>query len=227
MPTMKIRQPARRVSQDSVQKFRDIPCAAVSDCMGRLYSGGASLRPMHKGGTVLAGPAFTVKTRPGDNLAVHKAIDLAAPGDIIVVDAGGALNNALVGEMMLTHAETRGIAGVVIYGAIRDYGHVSNHTFPVFAAGITHIGPYQSGPGEVNRAVAINGMVIEPGDLVLGDDDGLLCVPFDAVDDIYAEAYKRLQGENAQRERVRNGTVDRAWIDDRIAASNFKFEYLD
>lgn len=227
MTTMKIRQPARRVSEDSVQKFRDIPCAAVSDCMGRLYAGGASLRPMHAGGTILAGPAFTVKTRPGDNLAVHKAIDTAQPGDIIVVDAGGEVNNALVGEMMLTHAETRGIGGVVIYGAIRDYGHVRNHTFPVYAVGVTHIGPYQAGPGEVNRPVSINGMVIEPGDLVLGDDDGLLCIPFDAVDELYAEAFKRLQGENAQRERVRNGTVDRAWIDDRIAASNFKFEYID
>lgn len=227
MPTMKIRQPRRRVSPEVVAQFRTIPCAVVSDCMGRLSAGGAALRPMHDGGTVLAGPAYTVKTRPGDNLAVHKAIDLARPGDVIVVDAGGMLTNAIVGEMMLTHAETRGLAGVVIYGAIRDYGHVRRHDFPVFAAGVTHRGPYQSGPGEVNVPIAIDGMVIAPGDLVLGDDDGLLCVPYAQTAEIHGEAAQRLAGETAQRERVRNGTVDRSWIDDRIAAAQFRFEYLD
>ena len=227
MPTMKIRKPQRRVSPAVVAQFRPIPCAVTSDCMGRLAAGGAALRPMHGGGAVLAGPAYTVKTRPGDNLAIHKAIDMASPGDVVVVDAGGVLTNALVGEMMLTHAETRGIAGVVIWGAIRDSGHVRSHTFPVFAAGVTHRGPYQNGPGEVNVPIAIDGMVIMPGDLVLGDDDGLLCVPFDQTDEIHAEAAKRLAGENAQRERVRNGTVDRAWIDDRIDAALFKFEYID
>ena len=225
MTVLRIMQPARRVSREMVEKYREIPAAVISDSMARLPAGGASVRPMHAGGTVLAGPAYTVKTRPGDNLFVHKAIDLAEPGDIIVVDAGGQLANAIVGEMMLTHAETRGIAGVIIYGAIRDYGHVKQHTFPVFAAGVTHRGPYQNGPGEVNVPIAIDGMVIEPGDLLIGDDDGIVCVPFDKVEEVYPPAFKRLEGENAQRERVRNGTVDRTWIDDRLAAVAFKVEY--
>jgi regulator of RNase E activity RraA len=224
MVSLKIKQPTRRVSAEMVEKYREIPAAVVGDCMLRIEAGGPQLRPMHAGGTVLAGPAYTVKTRPGDNLFVHKAIDLAQPGDIIVVDAGGALDNAIVGEMMLTHAETRGLGGVVIYGAIRDSGHVGKHTFPVFAAGITLRGPFQSGPGYVNVPISLSGMVIQPGDLLLGDDDGLICIPYDDVDALYAESYKRLQGENAQRERVRNGTVDRSWIDDRLKAAPYTIE---
>lgn len=221
-----IQQPKRRVSPEMVDKFRVVPAAVISDSMSRLAGGGAALRPMHAGGKVLAGPAFTVKTRPGDNLFVHKAIDTALPGDIIVVDAGGDLTNAIVGEMMLTHAETRGIAGVVIYGAIRDYGHVRNHTFPVFAAGVTHRGPLHDGPGEINVPIAINGMVIEPGDLMIGDDDGLMCIPYDETELVYGPAAKRLAGENAQRERVRNGTVDRRWIDDCLAKIDYTVKYL-
>ncbi|HEY4201957.1 MAG TPA: RraA family protein [Devosiaceae bacterium] len=226
MPNLRVMQPKRRVSPATVEQFRVIPAAVISDSMSRLTAGGASLRPRHAGGTVLAGPAFTVKTRPGDNLFVHKAIDTALPGDIIVVDAGGDCTNAIVGEMMLTHAETRGLAGVVIYGAIRDSGHVKNHPFPVFAAGITHRGPYHDGPGEINVAIAIDGMVIQPGDLMIGDDDGLMCIPFDETELVYKEAAKRLEGENAQRQRVRNGTVDRKWIDDCLAKIDFKVDYL-
>lgn len=221
MYTLKIKQPRRRVSTEIVEKYRAVPTAVVGDCMGRIQSAPAVIRPMYSCERPLAGPAYTVKTRPGDNLFVHKAIDLAQPGDILVVDAGGALDNAIVGEMMLTHAETRGLGGAIIYGAIRDSGHLRSHSFPVFAAGVTLRGPFQSGPGHVNVPIALAGMVVEPGDLILGDDDGVICIPFDDVEDLYPEAAKRLAGENAQRDRVRNGTVDRKWIDDRLVAMPF------
>ena len=94
----------RKVDAGIVAKFRELPVANVSDNMSRMTAGGARLRPIHGGG-VLAGPAFTVKTRPGDNLMVHKAIDIADPGDVIVVDGGGDLTNSLIGEMMTSHAE--------------------------------------------------------------------------------------------------------------------------
>jgi regulator of RNase E activity RraA len=226
MTNLRVMKPARRVSPETVAKYKLIPTAVISDSMNRLAAGGASLRPRHAGGTVLCGPAYTVKTRPGDNLFVHKAIDTALPGDIIVVDAGGDVTNAIVGEMMLTHAETRGIAGVVIYGAIRDSGHVGSHPFPVYACGITHRGPYHDGPGEINVPIAIDGMVIQPGDLVIGDDDGLMCVAFDETEALYPQAAKRLEGETAQRVRVRNGTVDRKWIDDCLANIDYKVDYL-
>ena len=95
----------------------------------------------------LPGPALTVKTRPGDNLMVHKALLMAEPGDIIVVDAGGDLTNAIIGELMLSYAMQRGVAGVVIYGACATPSD-RQHRFPVYASGITHRGPYKDGPGK-------------------------------------------------------------------------------
>src|SRR5690606_36251902 len=135
----------------------------------------------------LAGPALTVRTRPGDNLMLHKAIDIAEPGDVIVVDAGGDLTNSLMGELMLTYAKRRGVAGFVIYGAIRDADAFPQVNLPVFAAGVTHRGPYKDGPGEINVPIALEGMVVHPGDLVIGDRAGVLAVPIDAVEEIYGK----------------------------------------
>src|SRR3569833_1280894 len=113
----------RKVDAETAMKFRKLPVANVSDVMSRMAAGGARLRPMHAGGS-MAGPALTVRTRPGDNLMLHKALMLAEPGDVIVVDGGGDLVNSLIGELMLSHAMKIGVAGVVIDGAIRDYGWV-------------------------------------------------------------------------------------------------------
>ena len=151
------------------------------------------------------GPAFTVKTRPGDNLMVHKALDLAEPGDVIVVDAGGDLTNAIIGEIMSTYANARGIAGIVIDGAIRDADEIRANDFPVYAAGVTHRGPYKDGPGEINVPVAIDGMVIEPGDLVLGDGDGILCVPYDATAAVLAAASEKQKVEAREIGAAANG----------------------
>src|SRR5581483_293470 len=184
----------RKVDAALVAKYKTLPLANISDCMWRMSAGGPRLRPMHGDG-VMAGPALTVKTRPGDILMVHKAIDMAEPGDVIVVDAGGDLTAAIIGELMATHAETRGVAGIVINGAIRDSAVLRAGHFPVFAAGVTHRGPYKDGPGEINVAIALDGMVIEPGDLVLGDDDGVLCVPFGETEGIYAQARAKSEAE--------------------------------
>jgi RraA family protein len=208
---------ARKVDARIVAQFREIPVANVSDSMHRLCAGGARLRPMHQGGR-MAGPAFTVKTRPGDNLMVHKALDLAEPGDVIVVDAGGDLTNALIGEIMSSYAHARGIAGIVIDGAIRDADEIRANAFPVYAAGVTHRGPYKDGPGEINVPVAIDGMVIEPGDLVLGDGDGLLCVSFDATAAVLAAAGEKQKVEAREIEAASRAALDRAWVDARLRA---------
>ena len=169
------------VDLKTATRFLDLPVANVSDCMLRLTAGGSRIRPMHKSGQ-LAGPALTVKTRPGDNLMLHKAIDIAEPGDIVVCDAGGDLTNSLMGELMLAHAVKRGVGGFVLNGAIRDAEAFLDVNLPVFAAGVTHRGPFKDGPGEINVSVAIDGMVIEPGDLIIGDWDGVLAVPLNEVD---------------------------------------------
>ena len=201
----------RKVAADWVARYRDVPVANVSDSMHRMIAGGSRLRPMHRQG-VLAGPALTVKARPGDNLMLHYALDIAEPGDVIVVDAGGDLSNALIGEMMVAYAVKRGVAGIVINGAIRDAANIGAGDFPLFAAGISHRGPYKDGPGEINVPIAIDGMVIEPGDLVIGDDDGLLCVPYDHVAEVYDRAAAKHAAEEKQMRQIAEGTNDRSWV---------------
>lgn len=201
----------RKVAADWVARYRDIPVANVSDSMHRMTAGGSRLRPMHRQG-VLAGPALTVKARPGDNLMLHYALDIAEPGDVIVVDAGGDLSNALIGEMMVAYAVKRGVAGIVINGAIRDAANIGAGDFPLFAAGISHRGPYKDGPGEINVPIAIDGMVIEPGDLIIGDDDGLLCVPYDHVAEVYDRAAAKHAAEEKQMRQIAEGTNDRSWV---------------
>ena len=203
---------SRKVGPEVVARFRELPVANVSDSMSRMTAGGPRLRPMHAGG-VLAGPALTVKTRPGDNLMVHKAIGLAEPGDVLVVDAGGDLTNAIIGELMIAQMVRRGLGGIVINGAIRDSAAIRASDFPLFAAGVTHRGPYKDGPGEINVPVAIDGMVIAPGDLVIGDDDGLLCVPYDQVEQVHAAAAAKHAAETKQMAAIEAGTHDASWVD--------------
>ncbi|MDO7929297.1 RraA family protein [Pseudomonas sp. KFB-139] len=201
----------RKVAPEWVERYRSVPVANVSDSMHRMTAGGARLHAMHRTG-VLAGPALTVKARPGDNLMLHHALDIAQAGDVIVVDAGGDLSNALIGEMMVAYAIKKGVAGIVINGAIRDADSIAAGNFPVFAAGVTHRGPYKDGPGEVNVPIALDGMVIEPGDLIIGDGDGLLCVPFDQVGDVYDRASAKHAAEQKQLEQIALGENDRSWV---------------
>lgn len=202
----------RVIGADMIAAFRKLPVANISDSMARMTAAGPALRPMHAGG-VLAGPALTVKTRPGDNLMLHKALDLAVAGDVIVCDAGGDLTTALIGEMMLSIAIRKKLGGVIINGAIRDAGFVRSSSFPVYASGITHRGPYKDGPGEINVAIAIDGMVIEPGDLIIGDDDGVLCVPIDHAPAILKATEAKHAAETKQMADIAASKDDRAWVD--------------
>jgi regulator of RNase E activity RraA len=118
----------RQVLAFTVGRFRDIPVACVSDVMSRMSAAGARFRPMHAGGS-LAGPT------PGDNLMLHAALNRALPGDVIIVDAGGEVTNSVIGGLMTAYAESIGVAGVVVKGAIRDAGVIGKGTFPVYAAG--------------------------------------------------------------------------------------------
>lgn len=202
----------RQVSTQLVQAYKGLPVANISDCMARITAAGPRLRPMHKAGS-LAGPALTVKTRPGDNLMIHKALTLAQAGDVIVVDGGGDLTNALFGEIMMATAVKIGVAGIVLNGAVRDSEEIGRGEFPLYAAGITHRGPYKDGPGEINVPIAIDGMVIHPGDLIVGDADGLLCVPFDDAEEVLAATRKKMEAERKTLADIAAGKLDTSWID--------------
>ena len=165
-----------KISDKHVPKaFRGLPIANLDDCMGRIAAVDARLKNVNK--TPLLGVAFTVRCPAGDNLMFHKALDLAQPGDILVIAAGGSMSRSLCGEIMSTYARSRGIAGFVVDGCIRDYDELSALTdFPVFARGVTPNGPYKNGPGEINFPVTVAGQVICPGDILVGDGDGLLVI---------------------------------------------------
>jgi regulator of RNase E activity RraA len=212
MVGLQILRRRRQVPEQLVQAFKGLPVANISDCMARMTAGGPRLRPMHKGG-YMAGPALTVKTRPGDNLMIHKALTMAQPGDVIVVDAGGDLTNSLFGEIMVATAVKIGVAGVVLNGAVRDCEEIGEGGFPLYAAGVTHRGPYKDGPGEINVPIAIDGMVIHPGDLIVGDADGFLCVPFDDAPQVLAATHNKMEIEKKMLADIAAGTLDTAWID--------------
>lgn len=201
-----------RTDRTYVNDFAQLPASVVSDVMSRHYAAGSQLRPMHKNG-VLCGPALTVKTRPGDNLMIHKAIEMAQPGDVIVVDAGGDLTNSLMGELMLAHAIKRQVAGFVLNGAIRDAEAFLERNLPVYAVGITHRGPYRDGPGEIGFPVSFNSMPIEAGDLILGDFDGIVSVKKADLETVLIAARKKLASEIKQMEQTEDGSVDKSWID--------------
>ncbi|MGP9820781.1 RraA family protein [Salinarimonas sp. NSM] len=201
-----------RADTADVRALADIPCAVLSDNLGRMVAGGARLRPMHRGGR-LAGTALTVKTRPGDNLMIHKAADMAEPGDVIVVDAGGDLTNALIGELIIAHARSRGVVGFVVDGAVRDMDAIGQDDFPVYAAGVSHRGPYKDGPGEVNVPIALDGMVIEPGDVIVGDLDGVLAVPRALAAEIAAAGRAQMEREAKTLAAIAGAGWDRAWVD--------------
>jgi len=203
-----------------IERFRRLPVANISDVMMRLAAGGPRLRPMHAGAP-MAGCAITVKTRPGDNLFVHKAIDLAQPGDVIVVDAGGDCTNAIIGELMTSYAASRGIAGMVINGAIRDADILRKAAFPVYAAGVTHRGPYKDGPGQINVAVSLDGMVVRPGDIIVGDGDGVLCIPLEEAEAIFAAAADKHAQEEQTIAAIAGKRLDTAWIDAMLQQRGF------
>lgn len=198
-----------------LERLRKLPVSNVSDNLQRHV--GARLAPFHRTGT-LAGTAFTVKTRPGDNLMVHKAIDMAEPGDVLVIDAGGALDHAIIGELMAGWARKRGIAGFVIDGAIRDSNELSQGDYPVYAAGVTHRGPYKDGPGEINVVVSVGGMVVRPGDLVAGDHDGVLAIPREDAGRVIADAEAQNRKEQAAMAAIQAGNWDRKWVDEALKA---------
>jgi len=219
--SMRILDIPKRPDPRLVAEFAKMVTPHLSDSMERLYAGGPRLRPMHREGK-LAGPAFTVKTAAGDNLLVHKALDSARPGDVIVVDAGGFLDNAIIGELMMTRAKQRGVAGIVIWGAIRDSAEIGAGTYPVFAAGVTHRGPYKNGPGEINVPIMMGGAPVNPGDIIVGDADGLVAVPQELAAQVLASAKAILAKETASMKQILAGTVDRAWVDQALKEKGYK-----
>jgi RraA family protein len=195
---------------DTLAKFRELSTPLIGDCTGRM-SGILGLRPYH-GTARMVGPAFTVKTRPGDNLWIHKALDAASPGEVLVIDGGGVIERALIGELMCSYAASRGLAGVVVYGAVRDISFFRDSNFPCFAAGNTHRGPFRDGPGNLQVPVSIGGAVVMPGDLVVADEDGIIAIPKGEIEKVLAATQALALKEEGDKLAIKAGNWDRSWL---------------
>ena len=204
-----------------VEAFKSLPPANVADCMGRLCALSSQIKLLSAPEqSIMSGVALTVKARPGDNLMIHKALNLAGVGDIIVVSNEGDRSQSLVGEIIVTYAQFKGLAGLVFDGPIRDSDAISKMRIPVYGTGTTPGGPYKEGPGEVNVPIACGGIQIEPGDIILGDADGVIVIPRRDAKAILEIASKFSVTDATKVIAAGNGTADRSWVDKVLAAKN-------
>ena len=200
-----------RVSFDVVQQAAGFQAAILADVAGRRGTMHARVAPVHER-MQLAGPAFTVEVRPGDNLMIHAAIALAQPGDILVIDGKGDQTAALMGTLMLSACKQRGLGGVVVDGAIRDKLELLELGFPVFSAGFNPAGPTKFVPGRINHTISCGGTMVNPGDLVVGDADGVVVIERAKAPAMMALAVKKVADEAARIEAIARGDTASQWL---------------
>lgn len=194
--------------QRIIDAYRQLPVPNIGDCMGRTVAA-RGLIPYHNDPKlVLCGPALTVKVRPGDNLMIHKAIELAQPGDVIVVDGAGDLTQALLGGLMRTSAITKKIAGFVVDGAVRDINEWAEGGIAIYARGNILRGPSKDGPGEVNIPISCAGLLVSPGDLIVADADGVIAIAYDELEQLLPKVEAHAQREATIRRNNQAGTTD-------------------
>jgi len=194
-----------------VEALQNVVTPHISDNLHRL-SGVTGLSRFHRG-RKLVGTALTVKARPGDNLLVYKALMELRPGHVLVVDGAGDCTNALVGELIMLYAQQRGCAGFVIDGAIRDTAAFHDADFPCYARGVSHRGPYKLGPGALNVPVSVGGQVIAPGDIVVGDEDGVVSFPASHAESILAAVGVTAANEERIKAEIGTGVREQRWLE--------------
>ena len=188
-----------RPDPDVLERLAKLPAANIGDAMDRLGVADSAIQAVWPGAR-LAGPAFTVWTRPGDNLGIHRALQLARPGDIIVVSGGGDESRALLGELIGERAISLGLAGFALDGAARDAEALGEIGMPVFARATTPAGPYKNGPSRIGTPISFGGVPVLPGDIIIGDSDGIVVIPRDQAENV-AEAAEAVYADETERRR--------------------------
>lgn len=197
-----------------IEGFRHIPAANIADCMGRLSAMSCDIRLLSDAQiNNMVGVALTVKLRSGDNLMIHKALNMLMPGDILVATNYGGQQQALMGEIMITYAQSRGVAGIVLDAPIRDLNSIRQMKLPVYATGSTPAGPYKDGPGEINVPISCGNINVNPGDIIVGDSDGVIVIPKHDAAALLIEAQKYSQFDSAKLLAAQTGKADRSWVD--------------
>jgi RraA family protein len=222
-PGFRVRLSKPELPENIIAEFAKFPTPDISDALNRLYAMSNDIRNFVNDKKLL-GPACTVKVYPGDNLMVHKALDIAKPGDVIVVDAGGSKCTAVFGDLVASKAKHLGIAGFIIDGLSRDLENLREVGLPVYSLGTTPIGPLHRGPGEINFPISCGGIVVNPGDLVAADEDGIVVVR----NEFAAEILERLQMQDATLRNyvanVKQGIFSNQWVADLLDSTDCRIE---
>ena len=188
------------------EQFKSIPTTAISDAMKGMNNLDASIKPL-KDTYKISGRSLTVKMPIGDNYSVMKALDAAEPGDIIVIDAKGDLSRAVAGDFVIGMAKTLGIAGFVVDGAIRDLEACKALDFPIFCKGTTIAAGNKAGQGEINTAISCGGVAVQPGDIIVGDCDGVTVIPQESAENVLAGSLEKLRKDDERAASVSEDTA--------------------
>jgi regulator of RNase E activity RraA len=207
------------LSNSIIERANRLNSTVLSDAMGCTGAMEFTIKPVSPKMKVV-GTALTVDMRPGDNLFLHQAIVNGDQGYVIVADGKGHTGNAFLGELMAEGAKVRGLEGIIIDGAVRDYEALLELDFPIFAKGYSPNGPHKDGPGQLNMPISCGGVSVQPGDLVVGDVDGVVVVTNDRIEDVLLAAERKLEYENKRKIEIRNGYVEPSWLKSKIG----KFE---
>lgn len=194
----------RRSEKELILKFKEISAAIAHEAMGKEGAMSHQIRPLFHGMKV-CGSALTVSCHPGDNLMLHKAISIAEPGDVMVCTVGGHLECGYWGEIATVAAMEKGIAGLIIDGSVRDMAAIGILRFPVFSKGVCMKGTYKQTLGTVNQPIVCGEMSVKAGDIVLGDDDGVVIIPIERADKVYEECVKKERSEAEIIEQLKKG----------------------
>ena len=209
---------------DVMREFKEIPASNVCDVMQRNAAMNPRIRLISKPkDQMMVGPAFTVKLRAGDNLALHAALNYCQEGDVLVVSNEGEQGRSLLGEIMMAYLMcTKKVAGIVLDGPIRDIDEIGKWDFPVYATGTTPGGPYKEGPGEINVPVSCGEISVNPGDIILADPDGVVVIPRKDAPEILEAAKAFKAKDEAKLEPAKNGTANREWVEKTILEKGFE-----
>jgi RraA family protein len=212
-PGFRIKKTFERPPMDVIAAYQEFETPDISDMLNRMYAMCCNIHNLANDQTIV-GPALTVKVFPGDNLMVHKALDLVRPGDIIVVDASGNDNNAVIGDLVASKAKHRGAAGFVIDGLIRDLPEVKKVGLPVYARGVSPIGPLHRGPGEINYPISCGGIVVKAGDIIAADESGVVVVRQDFAESVLEKLRAKKATVESYVAAVKRGEFSNAWVDE-------------
>ena len=222
-PGFRVRYDIERAAEEVVAAFGGFPTPDISDLINRLYTMSADIHNVSNEKEI-CGSACTVKVFPGDNLMVHKALDVAKPGDVIVVDTSGNRSHAVLGDLVSNKAKHLGIQAFVIDGLVRDIDGIRETGIPVFATGITPIGPLHRGPGELNFPISCGGIVVNPGDIIRGDENGIVVVRKDFADEILDRLHLQQDKLAEYVAQVKQGVFSNDWVDKALKLGNCSLE---